>query len=281
MSANAETPAAPGKPVPHPPIRPSLLRPVGTLIALIALVVLGSRHSGSSSNSRPTPLALAAVVNGLPVPLADYQWQLTVATRAYSGPTAPPNSPTGRTIARLLRDQAVQEAIAEALIDQQAALHHVNVPSAAVNQAVAKLASDAGGTVGLADQLKTAGMTMDDLRRVTRHMLLRGRLGKLLGDPAWLDHMVGKAQITYYVGDGAAGPDAVPAILLGHPAPPFVALNSAGKAVAPADLQGRPVVLSFWASSCYDCRDQLTMLLRFSRTHPNVAVIAVDRGEDA
>ena len=265
----------------RPSGRPSLLRPLALLLILGAVIALGSRHPGSSSVTPAGRPALAAVVGGVPVPLADYQWQLRVATHAYSGPTAPPNSPTGRTIARLLRDQAVQEAIAETLIDREASIHRLSVSEAALNREVATLVSQAGGTVGLSKQLRTAGMTMNDLRGVARHMILRDRLATLLGDPAWLDHMVGKAQVVYYVGDGAAGPDQVPAVLLGHPAPPFVAVNLAGKAVSPADLQGRAIVLEFWAGSCYDCLDQLNMLAAFSRAHPTVAVVAVDRGETA
>lgn len=289
IAANAEATAANARPSPEPVGqatprrrgRPSLLRPALTLLAVIALVIFGSRHPGSTSRPSSKPTALAAIVNGLPVPLADYKWQLAVATRAYAGPTAPPNSPTGRTISRLLRDQAVQEAIAETLIDKEALRHHMSVPSTAVNQAVAGLATRTGGSVGLAEQLKSTGMTMNDLRRVMRYMLLRDRLGKLLDDPAWLDHLVDQARITYYVGDGAAGPDAVPTILLGHPVPPFVALDLTGKAVSPADLRGRAVVLMFWATSCGDCQDQLVMLRQFAQAHSNVAVVAIDRGEDA
>jgi cytochrome c biogenesis protein CcmG, thiol:disulfide interchange protein DsbE len=37
----------------------------------------------------------------------------------------------------------------------------------------------------------------------------------------------------------------------------------------------------FWVTSCYDCQDQLVMLRQFAKAHPNVAVVAIDRGEDA
>jgi peroxiredoxin len=261
--------------------RPSLWRPAVLLVVLAVIIVLGSRTPHSSTGPTNTHPALAALVGTIPVPLADYTWQLAVATRSYSGPTAPADSPTGRTIARLLQDEAVQEAIAETLIDHEAALHHLTVSNADVSKSVAQLAGQTGGMVGLTHQLTTAGMTLNDLRRVTRHMILRDRLAKLLGDPAWLDHLVGKSQITYYVGDGAAGPDNVPAVLLGHPIPPFVAVNTAGKAVSPADFQGRPLVLMFWDTSCYDCVDGLTMLSAFSRAHPNFAVVVLDRGEKA
>ncbi len=190
----------------RPRLRPPPWRPGVLLVVLVVIIVLGSRKVHAPTGPPPTPPALAALVGNVPVPLADYTWQLAVARHAYSGPSAPANSPTGRTITRLLQDEAVQEAIAETLIDHEADLHHLGVSNTDVNKAVGQLAGQAGGMVGLTHQLKTDGMTLDDLRRVTRHMILRNMLGKLLGDPAWLDHLVGKSQITYYVGDGAAGP---------------------------------------------------------------------------
>ncbi|MGH2409922.1 MAG: SurA N-terminal domain-containing protein, partial [Chloroflexota bacterium] len=267
------------KPVVVSANRPSLWRPAILLVLLVALVAYGSRRQTPAPPRHLGPLA--AVVNGIPVPLTTYQWQLAVATRAYAGPYAPPNSPTGRTIARLLRDEAVQEAIAETMIDSAARKHQVTVSDAEVGREVARLTSAAGGTVGLTHQLRTAGMTMADLRRVARHMVLRDRVATVLGDPAWLDHLVGHAHITYYVGDGAASPDAVPAILLGHPAPPFVAVDLAGRAVSLADLRGKAVVLDFWTTPCLDCQGDLPLLLALSRTHPHLVVVALDRQEDA
>jgi len=260
--------------------RPSFWRPAILLVVLLALVAYGSRRETPAPPPNDAG-SLAAVVNGIPVPMATYQWQLAVATRAYAGPYAPPNSPTGKTIARLLRDDAVQEAIAETVIDYTARKHKVTVSDPEVAHEVARLTSAAGGTAGLTHQLRAAGMTLVDLKRVARHMVLRDRVATVLGDPAWLDHLVGHAQITYYVGDGAAGPDAGPAILLGHPAPPFVAVDLAGRAVSLADLRGKAVVLDFWTTGCLDCQGDLPLLLALARAHPQLVVVALDRQEEA
>jgi thiol-disulfide isomerase/thioredoxin len=260
--------------------RPSLRRPAILLVVLLALVAYGSRHQTPAPPSRHQD-ALAAVVNGIPVPMRTYDWQLAVATRAYAGPYAPPNSPTGKTIARLLRDDAVQEAIAETVISSVAARHRVTVSDTEVAQEVARLTRAVGGSVGLTHQLRTAGMTMADLSRVARHTVLRDRVATVLGDPAWLDHLVGHAHIIYYVGDGAASADAVPAIMLGHPAPPFVAVDLSGRAVSLADLRGKAVVLDFWTTGCADCQGELPLLLALARAHPHLVVVALDRQEDA
>lgn len=255
-------------------------------LALIAVVVLGlalRRSAIQAAGERPavaaTP-ALAALVAGVPVTMAAYQRQLRFATNGYGGPRAVPDSPTWRTIRRQLENKAVSLAIAEALIDHQATTHHVRVDDAAVSAEVGRMTAAAGGPAALNAQMRATGMGLADLRWVARHTLLRDRVGDLLHDRAWLDHMVNTADIQYFVGDGAAGPDRVPAVALDHPAPPFVAVDLRGRAVSLADLSGRAVVLNFWATWCRYCVDELPMLLRFARAHPAVAVVALDRQED-
>ena len=229
----------------------------------------------------PALVPLAAMVGDVPVPMTDYTRQLRLATRGYRGPFAPPRSPTGGTIARILRDQAVGQAIAEALIDATARAHHLTPTAAEISAAVARLGTAAGGSAALRHQMVAAGMSDADMRWVARHTLLRDRLAALLHDPSWLDRLVSRSRITYYVGDGMAGLDGVPSIELGHPAPPFVALDLDGRAVSLADHAGRAVVLTFWATWCGWCATELPMLARFARDHPNIAVVALDLREDA
>lgn len=47
-----------------------------------------------------------------------------------------------------------------------------------------------------------------------------------------------------------------------------------------ADQQGSPVILAFWASWCAPCRVELPALSAWSKSHPEVKVVAVnvDRG---
>ena len=256
------------------------------MLALIAVLVLaGALHrddppAAVRPASTPAPQApLAAVAGGVPVPMADYTRQLRLATRGYRGPFAPSHSPTGGTIARILRDQAVGQAIAEALIDATARAHHLAPPAADISAQVARMAAAAGGATALRRQMAAVGMGDADLRWVARHTLLRDRLAALLHDPSWLDRLVSHSRITYYVGDGVAGPEGVPSIDLGHPAPPFVAVDLDGRAVSLADRQGTPLILTFWATWCGWCGTELPMLARFARDHPNIAVMALDLRE--
>ena len=89
--------------------------------------------------------------------------------------------------------------------------------------------------------------------------------------------MAAVAHIVYYVGHDAAG-ELSPSVALGAVAPAFVAVDLKARAVSPADLVGRPLVLTR-ATSCDGCVQELSMLLRFARAHPGIFVIALDRQE--
>lgn len=49
-----------------------------------------------------------------------------------------------------------------------------------------------------------------------------------------------------------------------------------GKAVSLAQFEGKPVVLTIWASWCPGCNAEASMLARFARAHPEAGFFGVD-----
>jgi peroxiredoxin len=173
-------------------------------------------------------------------------------------------------------DHAVLEAIAEVLIVHTAAVHRITASNAQVAEQVARMQQAAGGAAAYAAQVRRSHMTGTAVQSVARLTVLRDRLATLFGRADWLDQLVDRATITYFVGDGTLPADQMPAVALGHPAPPFVASDLHGTAVSLALFAGHPIVLGFWSLNAAFSLSDLRLLAAYARTHPAVVVIALD-----
>ena len=69
----------------------------------------------------------------------------------------------------------------------------------------------------------------------------------------------------------------------GQTAPDFDARDLAGRRVALAQLRGRPVLLTFWATWCQPCRQELPLIAQAYRAHQDagLTVVAVDFGGES
>jgi hypothetical protein len=262
------------------PGRRPALRLALPLLILALLLAAGRQSIGQQPRPVATP-PLAAIVNGLPVPRSLYLQQLRFAEQGYNGPPVVASSATAAALHRIQVDHAVLEAIAEVLIAHTAAAHRITATTALVAQQVASMQQAAGGPAAFAAQLRRAGMTYVDVQSVARLTVLRDQLAALFGRADWLDRLVSQATITYFVGDGSLPLNQIPAMALGHPAPPFVASDLHGAAVSLAAFTGHPIVLGFWALNAPFSQGDLRLLAAYARTHPAVVVIALDGHDTA
>jgi thiol-disulfide isomerase/thioredoxin len=73
---------------------------------------------------------------------------------------------------------------------------------------------------------------------------------------------------------------AVPAPIVGAPAPGFSLGDLRGRSLALSSLRGRAVLLNFWATWCEPCREELPMLDGIARKYAeNLSVIGVETGD--
>jgi cytochrome c-type biogenesis protein len=69
----------------------------------------------------------------------------------------------------------------------------------------------------------------------------------------------------------------------GAPAPPFTVTNIDGEHLALADLRGKAVLITFWATWCVPCREELPIIKAAYLAHRNegFTVVAVNYGQEA
>lgn len=69
------------------------------------------------------------------------------------------------------------------------------------------------------------------------------------------------------------------AIAVGKEAPDFTFTTVTGSTAKLSDYRGQTVFLNFWATWCGYCAKEMPSMEQIAQNHPEVAVIAINRGE--
>ncbi len=72
-------------------------------------------------------------------------------------------------------------------------------------------------------------------------------------------------------------------VQVGKPAPDFTLANLDGQSISLKQLKGRPVLVSFWATWCVPCRDELPLIRDEYMVHrgEGLEVVAIDYGNES
>jgi len=119
----------------------------------------------------PTP-ALAARVNGVPIPLADFEKRVAAYEREWIRNGLDPNSEEGRRRLAALPRQILEGMIEEVLIEQHAGAMGIAVSPEEVEAALNALVNESGGPEAFRQRLAALGMTEEEFRRNQRAAML-------------------------------------------------------------------------------------------------------------
>jgi parvulin-like peptidyl-prolyl isomerase len=165
----------------------------GVILGVVAALIVGgvafAMTVNRNSSSKPTPAAVAstpaavptqpaaaapavsggavaAVVNGHNIPMSTFRTLLGVeAKQNAQNPQAAVSNP-------VLGQQVMNQVVADEVIRQYAAAHHISVSSSALNQRVLQIEQQSGGATGFKSQLAQFGLTMNQYKQLISPSLL-------------------------------------------------------------------------------------------------------------
>jgi len=191
--------------------------------------------------------------------------------------------------------QLLDQMIDNALIAQEAAKAGVTVSDQEVDAELAALITNYNITQDqLEARLRSAGVNLDALREWLRGALAANQfLSQLVSEAsaagetfdleAWLNDLRLNADIKIYLTEGEGGA----AARVGQMAPDFALEDLEGRTWMLRQLQGRPIMINFWATWCKPCRVEMPLMQQAYEKYQDQGflVLAVnirtDRGRDA
>lgn len=131
---------------------------------------------GGQAQAKDTTNA-AALVNGDPVPLSDYQ-RATAEARNFlvTNQNVDPNTAQGAEAIKTLNNQVLEGLIADVLVQQYARKNNISVSDDELQKSIDQLVKDMGGKDKFEESLKTRGMTQETFTSMQRAQLLGNKV---------------------------------------------------------------------------------------------------------
>ena len=127
-----------------------------------------ARPSPTATSERP----LAAVVDGQPIFLADYQEQVARFEAAMAGQGFDLESEDGKAMLAQMRRQVLDSMIEQVLIKQAAAQEGVAISEEELETVIQESIEEGGGQASFEEWLRTSDLTYEDFRGEIRFQLL-------------------------------------------------------------------------------------------------------------
>jgi peptidyl-prolyl cis-trans isomerase C len=115
---------------------------------------------------------VAALVNGQPILLADYQEETARFEAAMAGQGFDLESEEGRAKLAQMRRQVLDSMIEQVLIEQAAAQEGVTIPEEELETTIQESIEEGGGQASFEEWLRTSDLTYEDFREELRFQLL-------------------------------------------------------------------------------------------------------------
>ncbi len=160
---------------PANPTAPAVATPKGTPLPAATATGTAPKAALTCPPVQPLPAnaQLAARVNGVGIPLDDYNRQFAQAQAAVTqSPGFDPKSQAGQDALKSLKQQVLDQMIDDVVISMQADREGIKVTDDTLNAHIAQMIQDAGGVDKLNNYLTTHQMTLADLCSQVRNQLI-------------------------------------------------------------------------------------------------------------
>jgi peroxiredoxin len=251
----------------------------GAILTLAGCASTGQPQLRLGEESPPPAIAIAARINDDVLTVTDLERELAFSRAVYR---------IGNDKELVLQNLAgvLENIIPTLLLDQRARAAGVTANEEEITAALHAYAANRNTTLAkLATELQHNGVTLDDFRiYIARTVRIEKYINQALAEnpdlpdyATWIEQLRDQATLEIFYQPPTESP------LVGGSAPDFSLPNLEGEAMSLFLLQGRPIILNFWATWCGPCRREMVLFQEASVRHQadGLIILAANFEEEA